>query len=460
MTRISFLSPTGHLGFTPIEAESFWNGVEEEPDFICADSGSCDIGPYPLGSNEAVSPEPWQRHDLELMLTAARELDVPMVIGSASDTGTDAGVDRFARLIREIADEHDLEPFDLATIYSDVASETLLERVRNGEHIDGLNDREALDETTVEATDNIVAPMGAEPIVEALDDGADVVIAGRSVDAAIFAAPALWSGIPADIAYFTGKVLECASFVAEPFAGKESVLGTVTEDDVVVEAMSDYQRTTPESVASHAMYERSDPFVEQLPGGAIQMEGCEYEAIDDTRTRVSGSTFDRDEEYTLKLEGAGKVGERCFMIVGIRDPYLVDNLDTVVEWSREKVAERFDEGEYELHYHIYGKNGVMGDLEPETEIRSNEVGVVVEGLAPTREMAEELTNLAGRNFMYARLPDVKGTAGAASFISDEVLNAHPGYEWTINHVLTVDDPLELHEIEYSTVGSQSVEVSD
>jgi hypothetical protein len=64
--RMSILSPTGHLGFTPIERGSFDRGVAQRPDAIVADSGSCDIGPQPLGADEHCSPEDWQRHDLDL----------------------------------------------------------------------------------------------------------------------------------------------------------------------------------------------------------------------------------------------------------------------------------------------------------------------------------------------------------------------------------------------------------
>ena len=92
---MNILSPTGHLGFTPIERGSFEIGVTRRPDAIVADSGSCDIGPQPLGADEHCSPEEWQRHDLELMLLAARRLGVPMIVGSASDAGTDRGVHQY-----------------------------------------------------------------------------------------------------------------------------------------------------------------------------------------------------------------------------------------------------------------------------------------------------------------------------------------------------------------------------
>ena len=80
------------------------------------------------------------------------------------------------------------------------------------------------------------------------------------------------------------------------------------------------------------------------------------------------------------------------------------------------------------------------------EIRSHELCVIVEGVAPTREMAEEVTLIGSRQIFYARLPEVKGTAGTAAFVIDGVLPAPAGYRWTLNHVLPVDDPMELFRL--------------
>lgn len=449
---MSLLSPTGHLGFTPIEEASFWAGVERRPDAIVADSGSCDIGPHPLGADEQASPRTWQEDDLRLIFTAARQLGVPMIIGSCSDTGTDRGVRQYAAFIRELAREMGAAPFRLATIFSDVDLDALGQRVAAGEVIEGLDGRGPLTLEAIDATDHAVAVMGAEPIQEALRRGADVILAGRACDAALFAAPLLEGGLPPSVAYFAGKLLECASFCAEPFAGKESVLGTVDAESVLVEPMSPYQRCTPTSLASHAMYERLDPFQEVLPGGTVDMGGCRYEAVDERRTRVTGSRWVPAQEYRVKIEGAGKMGERALMIIGIRDPYSIQRVDELVAWSRKKVAERFQGPEYQVHYHIYGKNGVMGELEPVREIRSHELGIVVEAVAPTQGQAAEMANLAGRNFMYARLPGLKGTAGAAAFLNDEVLPGRAAYRWTMNHVVTVEDPMELFRLEIEEVG--------
>lgn len=449
---MKLLSPTGHLGFTPIEPDSFWNGVAQAPDAIVADSGSCDIGPHALGADEAASPRTWQEHDLELILTASRRLGVPMIIGSASDTGTDRGVREFAAIIRELAKKHRLPPFRMATIYSGQDPDALRARLRAGTWSQGLDGRGPLTMEDLDRTDTVVAVMGAEPIVAALQQGADVVIAGRACDPALFAAPLLVAGYGRDIAYFAGKLLECASFCAEPFAGKESILGTVDADGIVLAPMSSYQRCTPASVAGHAMYERSDPYREYLPGGYVDMSQVVYTAVDERRTRAHGSRWVPDARYTVKLEGAGKVGERALMIVGIRDPNTLSRLDEAIQWSRRKVHERFSGDAYQVYYHVYGRNGVMGELEPIKEIRSHEVCVVVEGIAPSRAEAMEMTNLAGRNFMYARIPGLKGTAGAAAFMSDEVLPARAAYQWTLNHVIAVEDPLELFRFEFEQVG--------
>ncbi len=126
---MKLLSPTGHLGFTPIEEASFWAGVERGPDYIVADSGSCDIGPQALGVDAEASPQAWQEHDLELMLTASRRLGVPMIVGSAGDTGTDRGVRKYAGIIRSLARKHGLAPFRMATIYSQQDPGALKERL-------------------------------------------------------------------------------------------------------------------------------------------------------------------------------------------------------------------------------------------------------------------------------------------------------------------------------------------
>lgn len=446
-SELRVVSPNGHLGFAPTKEESFRNAAATRPDYYCCDSGSDDIGPGALGTDSSVSMAEWQRHDLELMLLASREQGVPMIVGSAGDCGSDSRVDLFVQMIRDLAREHGLAPFTLAYFYSEVDTADLSAALGRGLVLEGLDGRAPLTPEDVERTTRAVAVAGVHPFITALEAGADVIIGGRSSDCAVFAAPAIYEGFPEEHAYYLGKVLECASFCAEPYGAKESVIGTITHDDVKVTAMAPHQRCTIASVAGHAMYERSNPFYEHFAGGMLDMSDCTYEQYDERTTRVTGQRYVPSAGgAAVKIEGSGRVGEKYIGIAGVRDPYTIANIDTVVELARNEVAAVLGGADYQLSFRVFGKNGVMGDLEPVRETASHELCIVIEGIAETAELAETVALMGTRQIFYARLPEVKGTAGTASFVVDEVLPAKPAFIWTANHTLPVDDPASLFPV--------------
>ncbi len=452
MDSLTIICPNGHLGFAPLMPGSFNLGVNARPDFIAADSGSDDIGPGPLGTDTSASPESWQRQDLEQMLLAARKNKVPMIIGSAGDTGTNSRVDKFIAMIKDIAEQHQLPKFKLGFFYSEVDKETVRSKIIAGDEITGLDGRDPLTEAELDATANIVAMAGVHPYRKLLEQGADVIIGGRSSDSAIFASAALHHGFPDNQAYYLGKVLECASFCAKPYGGKETVLGEITQESVSVTAMHPDQKCTVASVAGHAMYERSNPFHEYVAGGLLDMTNCDYEQISEKTTRVTGAEFVPSDGIRVKLEGSGLLGYRFVGIAGIRDPQTIARVDQVIEWAKSQVRERFGKEGYELHYNVFGRDGIMGRLEPLRDNPSHELCLVVQGVAPTKVMAEELTLIATRQLFYARLPDAKGTAGGVSFVFDEVLPASPACTWTLNHTMAVADGLELFPTKIVSAG--------
>jgi len=449
---LRILCPNGHLGFAPTRIGSFERGLTADPDMVACDSGSSDCGPVPLGSDTSASPRAWQEHDVEAMLLGARRLGVPMMIGSAGDTGTDSRVDLFVDIVRSLARRHGLPKFRLGWFYSEVDKARIAAKIEAGDAIRGLDGRPDLSQAELAATDRIVAVAGVHPYMALLDRGVDVVIGGRSSDCAIFAAPAIRRGYPEALAYHFGKIMECASFCAEPYAGKESVMGEITAEDIKVTAMLPEQRCTVASVAAHAMYERSNPFYEYFLGGHIDMRDCVYEQFDERTTRVTGARYVAAPELRVKLEGAGKIGERYVGLVGVRDPYTVSRIDEVIAWARDRVRERFGETGYQLTYTVYGRDGVMGELEPHRDRPAHELCILVQGVAPTREMAEEVCLTGSRQMFYARLPDVKGTAGGVAFALDEVMPASAAYRWTLNHTMRVDDPLELFPLHTAEIG--------
>jgi hypothetical protein len=387
------------------------------------------------------------------MLLQSRKLGVPMIVGSASDTGTDRGVDQFVGLIADIARQNGLAPFKAAAIYSEIPVAELKRRHAAGARIEGLDGRADADAAVLERTTRAVAVMNAEPIRAALRAGADVVIAGRSSDCALFAAPLLEAGLSPAVSYYAGKLMECASFCAEPFMGKESILGRIEGEEVHVTAMHPGQRCTPASIASHAMYERTNPYREHVAGGYVDMSRCVYTQTDPKTTRATGATFVADRVCKVKIEGAGLVGQRRLAVVGIRDPQTIRLIDKAIDWAKGKLVERFGpigQG-YDVFYHRYGRDAVMEELDPNPDLEPHELGIVVEAIAPDGGKAQEICALAARNLFYARLPEVKGTAGTAALMSDEILIGEPGYEWTLNHVMEVKSPMELFRIRHLVV---------
>src|SRR5262249_21341378 len=203
-------------------------------------------------------------------------------------------------------------------------------------------------------------------------------------------------GIPESQAYYLGKVLECASFGAEPYGAKETVLGEVTAEDVRVTAMSPGQRCTVASVAGHAMYERANPYFEHVAGGTLDMSECRYEQISEKTTRITGARFKPAAEFRVKLEGAGKVGERYVGLVATRHRTPTARAEAVSVGARQKVRNRFGDDVYEPNYIVYGRDGVMAELEPMKRRPAHELCILVQGVAPTAAMAEEVCMIGTR----------------------------------------------------------------
>jgi len=160
----------------------------------------------------------------------------------------------------------------------------------------------------IENSENIVAQMGVEPFIKLLKAGAEVIVAGRSYDPAVFAALPISRGYDPGLALHLGKILECAAIAATPGSGSDCAFGTLQEDSFILEALSPERKFTPQSAAAHTLYEKSDPYHLPGPGGSIDLTGCQFEDLGQGRVRVTGSKFVPSEGYWLKLEGVRLAG--------------------------------------------------------------------------------------------------------------------------------------------------------
>lgn len=452
---ISVMVSTGNLGDNIIEKKTFFEGLKREIDFLAADAGTADAGPTFLGADMPHNPIEWEEHDLELLLLASRERDIPMIVGSCSTTGTDKAVNSLAKVIRYLAEKHRLKPFKLALIYSEVSKDYLLEKIETSV-IEPLNAPAILDKETIQATDHVTASMGVEQFLYALEQGADVILAGRACDDAVLAAYPIYMGFDKGISLHMGKASECASLVCWPQKVKESIISTVYDDCFTIEPMHPDQAATPHSVAAHSMYERTNPFIQALPGGILDMKHTVYEAVNDRITKVSNSKFipSADGSYKVKLEGAGCVGERVYHIVGIRDTNAIRNLDKIINDTLLKVDDVVYPNkrgvDYELHFHVYGRDAIMKNLEPQSVTTSHEICIVIEAISKNQEIATSAAKAAKFRFFYLNYPgQMNSSGGSVAILTDEPLYPkNKCYKWTIDHLLALDNPLDNNVFRY------------
>src|SRR5262249_22548177 len=144
------------------------------------------------------------QHDMSIMLRAARAKKIPLLIGSALTSGCNASLELALKAIGEIAREHGLS-FRMAVISAEL-DKTMLKRRLAEEPFESLGP-DALTPDTIDRCGPICAQMGVEPFMRALDAGAEVIIAGRACDDAIFAALPILKGFDKGLALHCGKIL-------------------------------------------------------------------------------------------------------------------------------------------------------------------------------------------------------------------------------------------------------------
>ena len=188
-------------------------------------------------------------------------------------------------------------------------------------------------------------------------------------------------------------------------------------------------------------YEKSDPYSLPGPGGTLDLHETAFEQLPGGRVKVSGTKFVPTDAYYLKLEGASLIGYRTISIAGVRDPIMISQIDEVIARVKERVADNFQElRDYKLHVHCYGKNGVMGQLEPYPE-PAHELGLVIEAVAPTQEIADTICSFARSTMLHYGYPGRKSTAGNLAFpYSPSDVSAGAVYKFNVYHLLQVDDP--------------------
>ena len=459
--ELRFVSLDGLLGYGYPE-DSLRRAMELNPHFVGVDAGSTDPGPYYLGNGTAFVRPAQIKRDLALGLRAALDHSVPLIVGTAGGSGARPHVETFLDIVAQIARE-DGRHFRVAVIWADIDPAVVIDGLRAGK-IQPCGPVPALTEQAVRSCVRIVGQMGTGPIIRALATGADVIVAGRACDTAVFAAPAIRAGFDPGLALHLGKIAECGALCAEPQAAADCIVGMLREDHFLVWPPNPARRCTPDSVAAHSLYEQPDPDCFYEPEGKVDLTGCTFEDAGDGWVKVSGSKLIPSDPPTIKLEGVALRGYRSVSIAGIRDPRIIEHIDDLESNVRSSVAANLKgtsaECNYSLRFIRYGLDGTTW-REPAKAVPWQpsvaglaaielpaEIGLVIEAVAPTQELADTVVALARATSLHQSFAGRKTTAGNLAFpFSPSDLQGGPVYEFAIYHLLETADPDSLFRIE-------------
>ena len=169
---VRVLVPVGMLG-GGFPRDSVNRASELGADVIAVNAGSTDSGPHYLGAAVAKTARAAVARDLRLILLAARDAGIPVIVGSCGTSGTDSGVDWVADIAREIAGRG---AADRSRSRGSTASRTRRRccRCSRPEHPPAAPGRRARRRYLLGCS-HIVGVLGHEPIAAALDAGANLI---------------------------------------------------------------------------------------------------------------------------------------------------------------------------------------------------------------------------------------------------------------------------------------------
>jgi hypothetical protein len=446
------LVPIGALGLG-IDEGDVERGIAAGADVIACDAGSTDSGPAYLANGVAKYSRAAIKSDLKILMQAREKAGIPLLIGSCGTSGCDKALDWTRDIALEIARELGLRP-RIAVLYSEQSPALMAELAADG-RITPLAPMEQANPETFQSCDRIVALMGPEPYIRALEAKADIVLGGRTTDTAVLAALPLMRGAGAGAAWHAGKVAECGALcTTRPRDG--GVMIRIGRDSFEIEPLRTGNVCTPNTVSAHMLYENSNPFHLHEPGGMLDVTESKYEALDERRVRVTGSKF-IPRAYTMKLEGASRGGWQTAMLVGIQDRKVLANIERFLERMHEVLTARVAKamgataGNYHISLRPYGWNAVSGlpvgaDVPPPQEI-----GLLFIATAQTQELATQIAKTCNPWFFHLPLEEAQEMPSYGFPFSPAELERGQVFEFKLNHVVSVANPMELVRTEIVTI---------
>lgn len=283
------------------------------------------------------------------------------------------------------------------------------------------------------------AYLGAQPIAEALAQGARIVITGRVADASLVVGPAMhtfgwgwtdWNHLAA--ASVAGHIIECGAQATggfhtnwnhghvdfDPAAGLPHDLGNVGYPIAELESDGSFQITKPvgtggivnrETVCEQLVYEIGDPAHYLTPDVDVDFRDVEVTPAGENRVRVTGARGNlAPESYKVSLAYRDGFAASGTMLAYGRDCLAKARACAGIIRQRLSAAGcEFPDSDYYVEF-IGAGSGVPGIDDPPADLR--EVMLRVSVRHPSREVVERFT----REFAPLATSGPAGLAGYAA----------------------------------------------
>lgn len=444
---VKVLIPSGALGLG-YDRAALARGVACQPDIIAIDGGSTDSGPHYLGSGTSKYSRHSTKSEWRELMAARAEAKVPLVIGTAGTCGADSAVDWLVEITQEIAVETRAK-LKVAVLKSGQDPKAVAAALASN-RVSPLEPAPELSSDALLSCSNIVALAGAEQVQAALATGADIIIAGRTTDTAIISALPLSRGCHAGAAWHGAKIGECGALATtNPNSG--TILIEFDSEGCTVIPMGEAAKATPQTISAHMLYENADPHILYEPGGHLDVSNASYTGFDDTRVRITGSEWVPSHRYTVKLEGARLAGYQTVSMALVREPRYVAHIrqwsDDIVARCSVKARERLGltDNDFTLELRLIGVDATLGPLET-NPAGASEVGVLGVVTAESQELAGEIAKLLNPYLLHHPLTENEEMPTFAFPFSPPEMDRGEIYEFCVNHVLELSDPMEAFRL--------------
>ena len=452
MKSAKVLIPSGVLGLG-FDLKALNSGMKNKPDIIAIDGGSTDSGPFSLGSGTSKYSRAAVKAEWKSLMLAREKAKIPLIVGSSGTCGTNGMVDWMEDITIELAKELD-QSLKIAKLYCEQDKNYIKNNFKNNK-VSRLYPAPFLDINLIDDMTNIVALAGAEQIQECLKTGADIILAGRTTDTAIISALPLMKGANPGASWHGAKIAECGALCSSnPTSGV--VLVEFDENGFTVEAMSKNAFCTPDTVAAHMLYENADPFILLEPGGYMDVTNACYNPINKRKVRVEGATWHPSKNYNVKLEGARIVGYQTSLLVLLRDNNYVQNAKIWTEKLSKflkkeiKLKMKLDISDYSLDFRHIGLNSILGELE-KNEGNPVEVGVLCIVTSKRNKLSTEIAKLINPFLLHFPLTNDEELPTFAFPYSPVHSDRGCVYEFSLNHLLELNNPMDAFQIKISEV---------